>query len=201
MKILIVAMLLLLGACSAPSVPDETYFRLPASTNIAALNAQPLFAQPLVVDVFSADGLYAEQALIYTTDTEAGTLRAYHYQLWADPPSRMLQRRLVDQLRDAKVAPLVTDRLPSGAKAWRISGLIRRFERVKQAQGFRVVVNLQMRLDAAGQPLLEQNYVEEIAVSATTLDASVQAFGAAVDAIFKRFQADLATIKVNTHAD
>jgi len=50
-------------------------------------------------------------------DPSAQELRQYHYQLWTDPPARVLQRRLIEQLRDANIAGSVTDELPASHPA------------------------------------------------------------------------------------
>ena len=57
---------------------------------------KPLSSLPIEVEMFSAEGVYAEQALIYTVTPDAGSLRTYHYQLWSDPPTHALQTRLTD---------------------------------------------------------------------------------------------------------
>lgn len=77
---LVLLPLIALAACSAPTVPDFTYYRLPRPQPLEPLSV-PLFHDPLVVEAFNADGLYADQALIYALDADAQQLRQYHYQL------------------------------------------------------------------------------------------------------------------------
>lgn len=189
-----IAAAMLLSACaSGPGIPETTYFRLPPRADAAPLPA-PLFDTPVVVETFLADGLHSDQALLYALDPEGGQLRAYHYQLWVDPPVRMLQRRLMNTLRRVQAAPLVVDRLPPQTAAVRVSGRIERFERIPAGDGWRVSVALGMRADAAGRegPLLVRRYREDVAVSGNTVADSVQAIGAALDRIFAAFVADLA---------
>lgn len=184
--------LLMLAGCHSATVPDFSYFRLPRATPLPVA-ATPLFDAPIVVGVFDADGLYADQALIYATGADAQQLRQYHYQLWTDPPTRILQRRLIGQLRSAHVAALVTDRLPASSDAVRISGLILRFDRVPQpAGGFQAVVALKLRVDAGdGAPLLDEYYRADVPAAGSDLKATVAAYGAALDRIFAKFYADL----------
>jgi cholesterol transport system auxiliary component len=198
-RILAVGFLLLAG-CTPPTVPDVTYFRLPPAPAVDTESA-PLFGDlPLVVEVFTADGLYAEQALIYALDPAAETLRSYHYQLWIDPPARLLQRRLIEQLRSARAAPLVTDRLPSNIPAVHISGVIRRFDRVKQADGYRIFVALEIRAERSNNaPMLQKTYRSEFDASGGTLGETVNAFGSAVDRAFAEFQNDLRSV-AKSHA-
>jgi len=190
-----VALAAMLAACSPPTVPDVTYFRLPPAAKVSRL-AKPLSVLPLEVATFRAEGVYAEQSVIYATTPDAGALRAYHYQLWSDPPARGLQERLTNRLRDAGVAPLVTDRLPASVQALRVQGRILHYERVQQAQGVAVQVEFEMRVEQdSGEPLLEQSYRAEVAATGDTMAATAQAFGAAVDQTFEKFQADLVALE------
>lgn len=181
-----------LAACSAPTVPDFTYFRLPRPQPLPA-QGLPALRDPVVVEAFNADGLYADQALIYALDPGAQQLRQYHYQLWTDPPTRILQRRLIEQLRDAHVAAQVTDELPASQPALRVSGVILRFDRVPTATaGYTVVVGLKLRANAIdGSPLLDDYYRAEKAAAGGDLKSTVEAYGAALDEIFAKFSSDL----------
>lgn len=186
----------MLAACSPPTVPDVTYFRLPPPAASTARLAKPLSVLPIEVATFRAEGVYAEQSVIYATTPDAGALRAYHYQLWSDPPARGLQERLTNRLREAGVAPLVTDRLPASVQALRVQGRIVHYERVQQAQGVVVQVEFEMRVEQdSGEPLLEQSYRADAPAANNTMAATVQAFGAAVDQTFERFQADLIALE------
>jgi ABC-type uncharacterized transport system auxiliary subunit len=189
--VLALAAIVALAACSAPTVPDFTYYRLPRPTALEAAPA-PLFGD-IVVDAFAADGLYGDQALIYATDPGAQELRQYHYQLWTDPPTRVLQRRLIEQLRRTGIAGEITDELPASHPATRISGIILRFDRAPDAAGgFTVTVALKLRADAAnGVPMLDDYYRAEKPAADATMRATVDAYGAALDQVFAAFYADL----------
>ncbi|HEU4665576.1 MAG TPA: ABC-type transport auxiliary lipoprotein family protein [Dokdonella sp.] len=188
---LLLAMLALSG-CGAPTVPDFTYFRLPRAQPLEVAPT-PLFEEPIVVDAFGADGLYADQALIYALDPGAQQLRQYHYQLWTDPPTRILQRRLIAQLRASKVATQVTDELPASNTAVRISGIILRFDRVPTANGgWSAVVALKLRADGGdGRPIVDDYYRADEAVAGNDIRSTVDAYGAALDRIYAQFHADL----------
>ena len=190
-----IAALLVLAACSPPTVPDVTYYRLPQASAVPRL-AKPLSVLPIEVATFRAEGVYAEQSVLYATTPDAGALRAYHYQLWSDPPSRGLQERLTNRLRDSGIAPLVTDRLPASVQALRVQGRIRRYERVQQVQGAIVRVEFEIRVEQdSGEPLLEQSYSAQETAANGTMAATVQAFGDAVDTVFAKFQADLVALQ------
>jgi uncharacterized lipoprotein YmbA len=198
---LILSTLLGLAACSAPVVPDFNYFRLPRPQPVEPL-AAPLFADPLVVDAFGADGLYADQSLIYAVDPGAQQLRQYHYQLWTDPPVRMLQRRLIAMLREARVSSQVTDELPASHPAIRIRGVILRFDRVPAADGhWNAVVALKLRADARdGMPLVDDYYRAEAPAADASMKTTVAAYGSALDSIYAQFQADLRKRHGGVHA-
>ena len=197
--ITIVAMLLL-AACSPASVPDVTYFRLPPPSALPHAD-KPLSALPIEVEVFSGEGIYAEQALIYATTPEASALRTYHYQLWSDPPTRALQARLTAMLRDSGISSLVTDRLPASNQALRIHGSILRYERVKRDVGYVIEIAFGMRVEHDnGEPVIEQTYSAQASASDTSMAASVQAFGVAVDQAFAKFYTDLAALGKQAHA-
>lgn len=189
------ALTLLLGACSPPPVPDVTYYRMPPAPAPARAD-KPLSVLPIEVETFRTEGLYAEQAVLYATTPDAGALRAYHYQLWSDPPSRALQERLTSRLRDSGIAPLVSDRLPASVQALRVQGRILRFERVKRAQGAVASVAFEMRVEqGTGEPLLEQRYAAEQPAADDSMAATVNAFAMAVDATFAKFESDFVALQ------
>jgi uncharacterized lipoprotein YmbA len=191
---------MLLAACSPAAVPDVTYFRLPPPTPLPHAD-KPLSALPIEVAVFAGEGVYAEQALIYSLTPDAGALRTYHYQLWSDPPSRDLQSRLTTMLRDSGIATLVTNRLPASNQALRVRGSILRYERIKRDQGYDAVVAFEMRVEQdSGEPIIEQTYTAQVAAADATVAGTVRAFGAAVDQAFAKFYGDLAALSKDAHA-
>jgi uncharacterized lipoprotein YmbA len=184
---------LLLAACAtAPGIPETTYFRLPPRPAVEA-SAEPVFPHPIAVDTFIADGLHSDQALIYSLDPAGARLRAYHYQLWVDPPVRMLQRRLIGLLREANAAGLVADRLPAQTQRVRVSARLERFERIRRGEGWVTAVTLQIRVDGPdGElPLLLRDYSEEVPADGPSVRDSVAALGRAVDRVYLAFLGDL----------
>ncbi|HZP68027.1 MAG TPA: ABC-type transport auxiliary lipoprotein family protein [Rudaea sp.] len=189
-----------LAACSPPSVPDVTYFRLPEPAALPRAE-QRLSALPIEVEVFRGEGIYAEQALIYSNSPDAGAMRTYHYQLWSDPPTRGLQTRLTNMLRASGIAPLVTERLPASDQALRVHGTIVHYERIKRDSGFEVSVEFEMRVEQdSGEPIIEQSYAAHATAADATMEATVRAFGTAVDEAFAHFYADLNALAKETHA-
>ena len=188
-----------LSGCSPPPVPDVTYFRLPAPAPLPHAN-KPLTLLPIEIDTFNAEGVYSEQALIYTVG-DGSAVRTYHYQLWSDPPTHALQTRLIAALRGAGISELVTDRLPASTQALRVRGTIRRYERVVEGKNFKAAVTVELRVEQdEGEPLLLQEYHSEKDAADATLNATVGAFGAAVDEVFAAFYADLVKLRSDVHA-
>lgn len=191
--LLSVVIALLVSSCAqTTTVPDQTFYRLPEPKALPK-STHEVFPLTIVVGTFAADGLYADRALIYALEPEARELRQYHYQLWTDPPTRLLQRRLVGLLRDAEIAPVVIDLLPASEPAVRISGAILRFERVPTADGGQLAsVALKLRVDQAdGTPMIDDIYRADALAPGKSLGASTDAIGAAIDQVFAEFHADL----------
>jgi cholesterol transport system auxiliary component len=196
----IVALAAVLAACAPATVPDVSYFRLGPPTALPHAD-KPLTSLPIEVEVFRGEGIYAEQALIYATDASATTLRTYHYQLWSDPPSRGLQARLTQMLRDSGISALVTDTLPASTQALRVQGRISRYERVPNGSSFSAHVALDIRVEQdSGEPILEQTYTADANASDATIASTVQAFGVAVDQALAKFYGDLSALSKDTHA-
>lgn len=189
----VAALAAMLGACaSTPGIPDTVYYRLPPLAPIEA-TPTPAVKQPVVVETLLADGLHSDQAIIYSTDPDAARLKAYHYQLWVDPPVRLLQRRLIATLRQGNVSRIVTDRLPTQIDVLRVEGRLERFERIQTARGWKVAVGLSLRADLRDgkPPLVLREYVEEAVVDGDSVRESVVAIGAALDRLYAEFVRDL----------
>ncbi len=193
-RVWFLGLLFLAGCAAVPKAPETTWYRLPDAAPVEAL-AEPAVALPMVVEVFHADGLYSDQALVYTLDDSAERLRTYHYQLWIDPPGRLLQRRLIDVLRASRVSLFVTDRLPTRVDALRVSGRIARLDRVRTAHGWEVAVSLVLRAEpsAGGRPWVVGEYHRQLPVEGGRVGDSVRVMAQAIDQIHADFIADLQT--------
>lgn len=198
----LVAAVLLLAACASAPVPDMAFYRMASVPDPArAADAEPRFPIPITVSPFRADGVYNDQAILYALKPE-GSIKAYHYQLWDEPPSLMLQRRLIDQLRAEFAAKLITDRLPPGLDALRISGRLQRFERVRMNQRWHARVRMEIRVERRQQdaPLLLDEYGADVEAESDTIQASIRAFAAALDQSYAAFSADLAQLELTQKA-
>ncbi len=183
---------LLAGCAGVPSAPETTWYRLPEPAPRERLDA-PVVELPIVVETYLADGLYSDQALIHTLDARADRLRTYHYQLWIDPPVRLLQRRLITDLRASGVARVVTDRLPTRLEVLRVHGRIARLDRVRTDAGWEVAVSLVLRAEPSGggRPWVIGEYHRQLPASGDRVADSVRAYGLALDQIHGEFIVDL----------
>ena len=188
-----IVLVMLLSACaSAPSIPETTYHRLPRASEVPRLS-QPSTV-PIVVQRLEADGLHADQALLYALDPNGHRLRGYHYHLWVDPPGYLLQRRLIQRLRAASAAERVTDQLPTRLQALWLAGRIEAFERVPTANGgWQGSVSLRLRLNArdGGLPLIDSEYSAQVEADDGSLSASVAALSQALDQVVAKFLGEL----------
>lgn len=197
-KAVLLVLLLALGGCESVPVPEVTWYRLPEPVLPPARAVR--FEVPVDVAIFSADGIYADQALIYALGKDSHALRTYHYRQWSDPPARMLQRRLIRVLREIDAAPQVSDRLPASANVLRVSAVIQRFERVEDAGVWYVDVALQLRVEHAGALLAEEVYASRVAAADAEIPASITAYGQALDQIYAAFVARLASLDAQVRA-
>jgi ABC-type uncharacterized transport system auxiliary subunit len=181
------AVLALLAGCgSSPPVPADRFYHLGA---IEAPSGAPLTDGAIVVRSFNADGVHGERAILYSDDAATLELQQHHYAFWTEPPPRMLQSALIDRLRAAGGAALVTDDAKIDA-ALTVRGRIRRFER-QLAGDPAVVVQLELRLDdASGRPLLVKDYAARTPVADEKVPAAVDGFTTALRTVFDEFLAD-----------
>jgi cholesterol transport system auxiliary component len=190
-SLLLAACVSLLAACAGAPVPDVAYYRMPMPA-IGSPSDDKFFPIPIVVDSLNADGVYNDQAILYTMRPE-GSVKAYHYQLWEEPPGQLLQRRLVDTLRGRNAAKLVTDRLPPSIDSLRISGRIERFERVKDGDGWLARVRVELRVERGTQqaPLLLSEYGADVPATSDSIQSTIRAFAAAIDLSYAAFWTEL----------
>ena len=179
-----------LAACAQPSIPEDRFYRLPASA--AADRAARLPAGVIQVERFVGDGLTAGRAIAYSNAATPDVAQTYHYHLWIEPPTILLQTALVDALKRAGAAQVVTPEIRIEPKTI-VTGRIRAFEHVRGAQGAaRVKLDLAMSERADGRIVVLKSYTAELPTSGSDIGAAIAGFGAAVDQIYSQFIKDIA---------
>jgi ABC-type uncharacterized transport system auxiliary subunit len=190
--LLVAVALATLAGCSQPRVPEDNFYRL----TIAPPRHMDTPLIPGIVEVsrFVADGLVSQRAIVYSQAAEANVAQAYHYDLWIEPPTSLLQNALVDYLRAAGAAgTVVTPELRAEPDAI-LSGHIRRFEHVRGGAGgsVRVSLDLSLRERKSDKLLLVKSYEAERPVGDSQLQTVAREMSAAVEDIYGRLLRDLA---------
>lgn len=178
--------------CAGGPTPRTHYWRLEAP----APGGEAPVRLPGVVQVErpSASGLLQTRPLLVSDAARPNALAQYDYHVWTEAPPELVQRTLADHLRAAGVARrVVTPELRVPAD-YVVSGRLRRFERVRAAQGDRVAVELDLvlRRSADGALLWQGSYRSERALRGEDMDAAVSSLGEAAGDVYARFVADLA---------
>jgi cholesterol transport system auxiliary component len=180
---------LALGACSAPPVPKEQYFRLVA--NPAAEKVQHPIAGVVEVVPFAADGVAGERPLLFTAN---GTkLEQRNYAYWTDVPVAMLRDQAIAYLRSAGVADKVVPSELRIGGAYRIQGDIKRLEQAvvdKKSTGI-IEIELSLIDEDNDQLVVSKVYHSEQPAADDSIDSAVAALGAGLDDILTRFTADI----------
>jgi len=186
-------LLLSLAGCfgTSPPIPEDIYYHLQPAAPAQRFDAPRVGL--IVVDRPGAASVYTARDIAYSDAAPHLRLQHYHYHHWVDPPPQLLQQALVDHLRAANFARTVTSEPGRQPPAWRLSGVVRRFERLKTGSGWQAAVSLELRADAAGggEPLLLRQYETVIAADGDGMEATVQAFAEATGTLFDRYVADL----------
>jgi hypothetical protein len=124
----------------------------------------PSSALPIVIEPYRANGVYNDQAMLYATSAE-GSIKAYHYQLWDEAPSTLLQRRLIAELR-ACAARRLSSRTACRPRCRRCASAARSnsSNACRAADGWVVRVRLELHVerDVQSAPLLLKTYAADV---------------------------------------
>jgi ABC-type uncharacterized transport system auxiliary subunit len=185
-------LLLSLSGCfgSSPPIPEDIYYRLQPSAPAQRFDTPRVGL--VVVDRPSAASVFTARDIAYSDAAPNLRLQHYHYHHWIDPPPQLLQQALVDYLRAANLARAVTSEPGRQPAAWRVSGMVRRFERLSTGSGWQASVSLELRADGAGarEPRLLRQYDVVIGADGDSMEATAQAFAKAIGSVFDKFLAD-----------
>ena len=182
-----------LAACGqAPQVPVDHYYRL-APPLAGSMEKRRVTENPIYVEIFLAEGLYNDRAVLFSSDEHASELQQHHYFFWYTSPPHMLRDYLVQVLRNAEISPVIMD--TGTEEDIRISGKLMEFERRQTRAGSTVNVALELRLymHDAELPLLLKQYRASETINDKDMSTVVSGFNSAVDRIYREFLEDLAT--------
>jgi ABC-type uncharacterized transport system auxiliary subunit len=196
---------------SAPPVPRDHYYRVmvappsraaqsqTASLEGASIPGQPgsrapavMFPGVLSVAPLEAEGLLRERPLLYSTTGSAYEMQQHDYHYWMDPPTRMLQLQLVDYLRASGLVESVVTPDLRIASDYKVSGRIKRLERLLGGGPARVVAELELSLVSSvhNELIVVGSYGAEAIAKDDGVESSVLALNQALGQVFESFLTD-----------
>ncbi|MDX2143996.1 MAG: ABC-type transport auxiliary lipoprotein family protein [Rhodospirillaceae bacterium] len=191
-RLFAVAVVAAVAACSSAPVPIDTFYRLEPRSAPVARAGGPIKGVAEVTPL-RGEGVINERAILYRAGTSR--LRQYSYHFWADTPAAMLQRDLIDALRNAKAFERVVTPELRLNRDYEISGTIRKLEH-DVTSGSRAVMEIELavRKINGNQIVLMKTYSAELSASDDEVSAAVDGFAGALSQIIAAFIADLSQI-------
>lgn len=189
-----VVLLALLGGCVQPArVPQDSYYRMADPVEVRA--AAGRLEGALVVPRLLADGLTSERALLYARANSPQVLKQTRYHFWSESPTRMIQERVVDYLRRARLADTVVTPEFRAAADYELIGRIKRLELLRGPSP-QAVVALEFGLFRVhDRRLLHlQTYEQVVPLEGEDIGGAAAALGAAVLSILSRLTGDLSAL-------
>ena len=184
----------LAAACSQPPLPVDHFYRLDPGAPGQVFQSPPL-AGVVAIGQFRADGLVSQRPMVYSEAAQPLELLQYNYHYWVESPPDMIELELTDFLRNAGAAEVVDGPETRSNAGCKITGSLRRFERMVGDGRSVISVELDLRLartNDAGE-LLFRAYRSDMRAGDDKMVSAVVAFNAGVKHIFDQFLADLAS--------
>lgn len=185
----VAALLVILGACTQPAVPDDHFYRLDAAP-VQGISGK--LAGVIEVSRFIADGLAGQRPIVYTEGSDSREMRSYHYHFWSEPPPIMLQNTLVAYLRATmRGAQLVTPDMRVEPD-YIISGKIRRLEQVRGPAGkIDLALELAVKRTRDDKIILLRPYSVTVGTSNATVAEAVRRINQGLNAIYAKFLSEI----------
>lgn len=173
-------------------MPSDRFYRLNVSAP-SKVYETPMLGGTVEVDRFQADGVLYDRAIVFVEHDNPNVMHQYQYQLWADPPPRMLQAATVEYLRDAHLADQVVTTGMRLEPSYTLAGDVKRLEHVI-GNSSSIVVELEYSLRdyKRGDLVWVKTYKVAKPVRDTSVAAAAEAMGEAVDEILSNLTSDLA---------
>jgi ABC-type uncharacterized transport system auxiliary subunit len=187
------AAMLALAACSSPPVPRSLFYRLGAGGAPAPITGGPRRGT-VEVPPFRAAGVVNESAILFRDGPRQ--IEQYSYHSWAEPPTVMTQRAVVDALRQANVFDIVTTPEMRMDRDYELLGDLRHLEHVRGGGAGSAAIEIEFSLRRVGgsQQLLLKTYQANEPASGDSVDAAVEAFRRGLDSIIANLVTDLAAL-------
>jgi len=199
-RVFVLLMLTGLTGCfggGAP-VPQDTYYRLPSAATAQTRDTGSLLGI-IAVSSLHSEALYRERAILYSDSDKELSLKRYHYHHWTAILNNLVQEHLIDYLRNSTVARQVVRYGQQNHIDAHVTGHIKRFERVVNNQGDKVVVELELQIELLGrekQRIYYNSYKTEQKPVSDSMQSVVEAFANGLAHIYQRFVSDLRAQKL-----
>ncbi len=182
---------LILAGCTAPTVPQDHYYRLSVSAPKVAL-ARPPLPGILSVERFSADGLTAGRSVVFTNRSRPNELSEYNYHFWTEPPTDLVPDLVVGYLRAARIADRVVTPDMRIEPTYVMRGRILRMEQILGSQpGVSLELEIAIHRPDQEKILLMERYRVDRPTADESVPAAIDALGGAMNEILGRLAADI----------
>lgn len=187
---------LFLSACfgGGTEIPQDNFYRLnDISTTKKTANIASSAFNVVAVATLKSDALHRERAILYSDISEPLHIQRYNYHHWTQTPNELIQEHLIDYLRKTEFAPKVVRYGEVVQIDAKLTGYIKRFERVINSGEVKVQVRLELHLETFGNKRkhYQQSYDVEQATSDNSMHATVNAFSLALENIYQQYLDDI----------
>lgn len=184
----------LLAGCGGQGVPVPTdrFHRLTVGAPVSVYQT-PQLAGTLEVERFDADGVLQHRAIVFVEHESPNVLHQYQYQLWSDPPTRMLQSATVEYLRATHIAEQVVKAGQRSEPTFVLTGDIKKLEHVVgNSSSISVELEFALQDHKAGDLVWMKTYTVRKDVLDGSVAAATRAISEAVQEILSSLSMDLA---------
>jgi ABC-type uncharacterized transport system auxiliary subunit len=180
-----------LAACSSDPVPRDAYYRL--GTPTAQARAGGPIRGVLEVPPLRASGIVNERAILYRDTPQQ--LMQYSYSAWIEPPAVMVQRSLIDALRQAQAFETIVSPVMRMDRDFELVGDLRQWEHVRGDNSVAIEMEVSIRRVRGNQQLLLKTYRTSEPAAGSDMTGVADAFTRGLNTIYKDLIADLAAVK------
>jgi ABC-type uncharacterized transport system auxiliary subunit len=171
-------------------VPRDNFYRL------SEVDSAPKLSSPfkvIAVAAFRSDDLHRERAILYSKMDKPLSINRYYYHHWTQAPNELIQEHLIDYLRKAEYSPIVVRYGEVVKIDAKLSGYIKRFERILDSGDVKVSVQLELHLDTLGdvRKHFQHTYNIEQVTADTSMNSTVVTMSRVLEKIYQQFLNDI----------
>lgn len=186
----------LLSCVSQSTVPQDHFYRLPALSAPEASKGH-IVQGSLGISEMKAEGLLRERPMLYVDPQWPLEIRQYHYRHWTKTPTQLIQDSMLFYFRDAGIAQQVIRYAPGRQAEVVLNGRLLRFERLLQASGAAVAVEMEVEYIRYGSALAQieyKEYTNTVDAAGESIHDTVKAYGEALKNIYNEIIKDLSAM-------